>query len=302
MLLIGVALSVVLGLTACSGSVAGTAAPAGQSAGTTGQDTSGPPESSPAPTTTAGASTGGTATGGTLPAGPITLVSLGDSLTAGQGEDPERSYPDRLRADLEAAGRAGSTAVNLGRSGWDSAEVISGADGDGGQLPAALDAIAQAKQESRPVIATLLIGSNDLWRLYAPDGDSTTAEQEQQNLDTYRSNVTRIVGDLRAAGALVVIGINDDQSRRPAITDPAIRQNTVPGITDAEAVRMTAQATRFAEVVRTVAAANDALVVDFFTAPFFTDPALLAEDGMHPNAKGYDRMAVMWWDVIRPLL
>lgn len=245
--------------------------------------------------------TGSAPIGGRLSSGPITLISLGDSLTAGEGEDPERSYPDRLRVAFDGAGRAGSTVVNLGRSGWDSTEVISGADGEGGQLPTALDAIAQAKQESRPVIATLLIGSNDLWRLYAPDGD-TTAEQEQQNLDTYRSNVTRIVGELRAAGAKVVIGINDDQSRRPVITDLTIRQNTVPGITDAEAVRMTAQAARFAQVVRIVAAANDASVVDFFTASFFTDPTLLAEDGIHPNVKGYDRMATMWLEVIRPLL
>ena len=78
--------------------------------------------------------------------------------------------------------------------------------------------------------------------------------------------------------------------------------NNFPAITDAEALRMSAQAGRYAEVVRKIAADNDALVADFLNVPFFTDPARLNEDGSHPNARGYDEMAQIWLDAMRPSL
>jgi lysophospholipase L1-like esterase len=229
--------------------------------------------------------------------GAVTLIALGDSLTAGQGDDSERGFPARIADALTASGRPVSQVVNLGRSGWDSQQVLDGGDGDRSQLVAAQEAIAQARQEGADVIATVLVGSNDLWRLYDPEAE-TTAADERDNLERYRRNLQTTVRTLRAAGATVVVGINDDQSKRPIMADRTMRQNTLPGVTDDEVGRMSEQAGRYAEVVREVAAANGALVADFFDAPFFRNPATLNEDGIHPNTQGYDQMAKIWIDAL----
>src|SRR5262249_26017910 len=133
----------------------------------------------------------------------ITIVSLGDSLTAGEGEDSGRGYPARIENGLDAEGQDVAQAINLGRSGWTSQEVMDGGEGDRSQLVAATEAIAEAQQQGNEVIATLLIGSNDLWNLYR-DEEPTTEAAERENLETYRQNVQQIVTTLRQAGAKVV--------------------------------------------------------------------------------------------------
>src|SRR5262245_53067203 len=182
-----------------------------------------------APSTTEATTDGATkqpATQSATQSGAITLVTLGDSLTSGQGEDSEKGYPGRLQDELERAGHAGSKVVNLGRSGWTSKDLIDGADGDRGQLAPAKEAIAEAKDNGMPVIATVLIGSNDLWALYRDEG-TTDAGSERKDLDNYRANLQKIVSTLRSDGAQVVIGINDDQSKRPMMADPTMRENTL---------------------------------------------------------------------------
>src|SRR5688500_14478788 len=62
-----------------------------------------------------------------LAAGPVTVVALGDSLTAGDGDDSGQGYAGRLTEAIGAVpGRAGSTLVNLGQSGWDSTMLVDG--------------------------------------------------------------------------------------------------------------------------------------------------------------------------------
>jgi hypothetical protein len=51
-----------------------------------------------------------------LPAGPISMVALGDSLTQGDGDDSGRGYPGRV-LDMVNSVRPGSTLTNLGQSG-----------------------------------------------------------------------------------------------------------------------------------------------------------------------------------------
>lgn len=235
--------------------------------------------------------------------GPIALVTLGDSLTEGDGDDAELGgYPGRLAAALRDRGEDVEL-TNLGHSGWDSTQLVEGQEGapERPQLADALEAVDDATAAGRQPLVLLLIGSNDLWYLYGNEADTTSGE-EQENLDHYRANLDRVVGDLRDAGATVVLAINDDQTRRPVARDPAIRRDAFPDITDDEVARMSAQARRYADVVRDVAADRGALVVDFLEAPFFADPAMLADDGNHPNAAGYDEMAAIWLSALAPLL
>ncbi|MBI2705644.1 MAG: hypothetical protein HYX32_10205 [Actinobacteria bacterium] len=233
--------------------------------------------------------------------GPITVIAIGDSLTEGAGDEDERGYPARLQTVLDSTGHPGSTVLKLGKSGWDSEQVITGLEPDRPQLDQATEAVSAAKAGNLPIVATVLIGSNDLWYAYGNQA-RTTPDEEQENLARYRTNVEKIVSTLRQSGAQVVLGVNDDQSKRPVMTDPKLRRETFPDIEDAEVSQMSAQARRYADVIRQIAKDNGALVADFLDAPFFSNPALLADDGNHPNAKGYDEMTQVWLDAMQPLL
>jgi lysophospholipase L1-like esterase len=106
------------------------------------------------------------AAGPTLAAGPVTVIALGDSLTAGDGDDAGKGFVGRLTESIAARpGREGSTLTNLGQSGWDSTMMVSGQDGG---TPAELPQAVAAARAAAPgaVLATVLIGSNDLWYVY----------------------------------------------------------------------------------------------------------------------------------------
>jgi lysophospholipase L1-like esterase len=290
-----------------TGSPAATTVPTATSPGSAGRDGGSGASSTTAPatprsTTSSAAGAPAPSAAARLPDGPITIVTLGDSLTEGDGDNEERGgYPGRLQAAVEAKDRQGSEVVNLGLSGWSSTQLLEGQDSEPPQLPKAVDAITQATAQGRPVVALVLIGSNDLWYLYGNESPTTT-EEEDEDLARYRSNVTKVTQALEAAGAVVVLGINDDQSKRPVAADDTMRRDAFPDISRDEVAKMSKQAERYATVIRDIASANDALVADFLHAPFFTDPALLADDGNHPNADGYDEMTKIWLTALQPLL
>lgn len=237
-----------------------------------------------------------------LAPGPITIIAVGDSMTSGQGDDRKIGYPGRLKERL-AATRPGSDVLNLGKSGWTSAEVIRGRDTDTSQLDAAVTATQHAVDAGRPVVATVFVGSYDLWDLYNHGPDAGTGDAEEAaDLDSYRSNITTIVSSLQHAGAVVLIGLPDDQSRRPVMTDRTLRKQLFPGITDEELPRLSAQSLRYDAVVGEVATGLGATVVDFASTTIFTDPATLSSDGNHPNADGYDAITDVWWSALQQLL
>lgn len=239
-----------------------------------------------------------------LAGGPVTVVTLGDSLTSGDGDETgQGGYAARLVAAIEADdGREGSSLVNLAVSGWDSTMMVEGGDGADPQLAPAVDAVRAAVDEGRAVIATILIGSNDLWYTYEySEPSGTTAENEAAAAEVYEENLDRAVAELTEAGATVVVGLPDDQSLRPGVADIE-RLNTVLPYTTAEEVQqMSGLAARFGDIAVEVAAKYDALTVDTNDS-FWADEATMAEDGIHPNAAGHDRLAELWLETIEPLL
>ncbi len=241
---------------------------------------------------------------GPLPSGPMLFVALGDSLTEGTGDDSGAGgYVALLGAAIDRGGRTGSEVVNLGKSGWDSAQLIEGTPDEPSQLRVAEARIRETVTSGRPALATVLVGSNDLWYLYEyGSSDGTTQSEEVDNLATYRTNLDTIVRRLDEAGARVVIAINDDQSKRPVAKDDVLREATIPATTAAEVQQMSAQARRYAEVVRGVAQTHGAVVVDFLDAPLFRSSSTLADDGNHPNQAGYAQMAETWLAAIRPIV
>jgi len=231
----------------------------------------------------------------TLPAGPVTMVALGDSLTLGDGDDTGRGYTLRL-LDMVNAIRPGSTMTNFGQSGWNSDALINGDQGLSGQLTRSLGELEIAAAEGRGAVALLWIGSNDLWYLY--EFGEGTNENDALDAEHFASNMDVILGQLRAAGAQVIVALLDDQSRRPV----ALKGEAFTSITPDELDRMSLQVTRYNEVISEKAAQYGALTVDFYSTDIFTNPATLYDDGNHPNAAGYDIIAQKWFDALSLIL
>ncbi len=210
-----------------------------------------------------------------IPAGPLTIVALGDSLTEGDGDQPGEGggYPVRLDRAINEV-RPNSRVINLGKSGWDSAQMVEG------QLPDALAA--------QPPIALVWIGSNDLWTNNGP-------EQEAADLARYTTNIDQTMRALTGSGARVYIALLDDQSQRPYATNPDGAGLSAEGV-----AYMAHLASAFNAAIRAKAAEYGAIPVDFANTTIFTDPATLAEDGLHPNAQGYDQIAQIWFEALRP--
>ncbi len=103
------------------------------------------------------------------------IICFGDSLTAGLGTEPGKSYPDYLQTDLDAKGYQ-YRVVNEGVSG--------NTTKDGVQR---VDSIAAMK----PAIVIVEFGGNDGLRGF--------------RIEDSRANLDQIVGTLKAGGARVVL-------------------------------------------------------------------------------------------------
>lgn len=247
-------------------------------------------------------SSGGSASGGTaLAPGPVTVIALGDSLTAGAGDDVGQGFVGRITEAISAKpGRQGSTLVNFGQSGWTSTELIDGQQGSPGELKQAVDAARAAPPGS--VLATVLIGSNDLWTVYQNGTvDPTPSAEEDAAVATYRTNLDRAVTEMQAAGAVVVVGLPDDQSVRPGYADIKRLNEQLSEITEEEVRKMADLAKVLDRTAAEVAAAHGVRTVDT-NDPFWADPVQMASDGIHPNATGYAEMATRWMQAVDPLL
>ncbi len=235
--------------------------------------------------------------------GPVSVIALGDSLTAGEGDDSGLGFVGRLTESIDAApGRSGSSLTNFGVSGWHSTGMVDGQDGSPGQLGAALAEVEAAVAAGRAVLATVLIGSNDLWYLYdygSPEG--TTPAEEDAAEETFRANLDRTVSELSQAGAVVVLGLPDDQSLRPCSLDISYLNNYLPNVTVEEIPLMSAMSVRLDRVVEEVAAEHGVRTVDT-NAPFWADESKMASDLIHPNGDGYAILAGLWFTAIQDLL
>ena len=234
------------------------------------------------------------ATAAALPAGPLKIAALGDSLTEGQGDDSGGGgYPGRL-LKLVAPLRPGTTVVNFGHSGWESADLIDGVNGQPSELTQAISA--------HPNVALVWIGSNDLWYLYEGGPEPMETAFEQADLATFEANIDTILGRLTGAGATVFIALLDDQSKRPFVAHPNPTEPAFAAITPADLTLMSAHIRAYNEIISRKAAHYGAITVDFYDTTIFTDPATLYGDGNHPNEAGYDLVTQVWFKALEPLL
>lgn len=231
-----------------------------------------------------------------LVSGPITIITLGDDLTHGDGDTIGRGYPERL-VKLVNQIRPGSIVKNFSHSGWTSDDLIHGDGNLPGQLTRTLSEVELSASEWRASVVLIWIGGNDLWELYTGTSE-VTVEQEEQDVFRFSANMDTIISSLREAGAEVVIARLDDQAKRPAKS----RSQTYPDITADELSRMTRQIQRYNEVITQKANQYGALTVDFYETDIFTQPETLAPNGFHPNPVGYDLIAQTWYKALIKIL
>jgi lysophospholipase L1-like esterase len=225
---------------------------------------------------------------------PITLVTLGDSLTVGDGDEAGGGYPSRLLKKLSKEA-PGSTLENLAQSGWTSDDLINT------QLEPAVAAL-QAAPGDAPKLALVWIGSNDLFGLYnyvcPEDYRNDYARCEPEALQLFKNNIKTILASLKATGARLYIALLDDQSKRPVMKNPQLRTDSYDKITADDVSRMSVQTGKYNAVIRELAASYGATTVDFLDTKIFETPATLSEDGNHPNGAGYEAIAGTWHQAI----
>ena len=193
----------------------------------------------------------------------LRYVALGDSYTIGTStRNPAERWPDQLVARLGLEPPALDLVANLGVNGFTSSDVIEV------ELPQ-LDAL-------RPEFASLLIGVNDV--VQGVPGA------------TFRANAVVILDDLlrRLAPDRIVVVSTPDYTVTPqgaAYGDPgaqsaAIRRNN--------------------DILQVLAAERGVAWVDIHDLSLRArdEPALVADDGLHPSGAQY----ALWVDRIEPVI
>jgi lysophospholipase L1-like esterase len=232
---------------------------------------------------------------GAVNAEPVTFVALGDSLTQGDGDlEMGGGYPARLATRLNQEW-PGSVVKNLGKSGWTSDDLINT------QLEPALELLRSSPAEHTKV-AAVWIGSNDLFGLYNYVCDEEYRNNfsmcERDALRIFSENIQQILSNLQETGARLYIALLDDQSKRPVMTDSEKRTSSFDKISKDDVARMSVQVSKYNEIIKQMADRFGAKTVDFNTITLFADPATLDSDGNHPNGKGYDEIAGIWYRAV----
>jgi lysophospholipase L1-like esterase len=223
------------------------------------------------------------------PLPPLTIVTLGDSLTQGDKDDsPEGGGWLRRLLPLIQQVRPQTQIINLAQPGWTSRDLLQGAGGAPNQIDEAVKILREAGGEK---FATVWIGANDLFYLYE-FGNPTSAEEDQEAV-RFGRDLDELLDRLRDTGAALLVALLHDSSQG------LVQSNGVfTSITAEEWARMSQQAQRYNTIIKAAAAKYDATLVDIPTTKIFTTPALMYEDGIHPNARGYDELAKVWFNAL----
>lgn len=203
---------------------------------------------------------GGSASADEPASGP-TIVTLGDSITRGvrRGVSADQTFASLVERDLRAT-RGSARVVNVGVGGERSDQAL-----------ARLDSILARE----PDVVTVMYGTNDS---YVDEGKTAS----RIPLDTYRSNLRKIIAALRSRGILTVL-----------MTEPRWADDARPnGLGESPNVRLEA----YVEACREVARDRGVPLVDHFAiwSAAREDGVKLRDwttDGCHPDPIGHRKIA-----------
>jgi lysophospholipase L1-like esterase len=196
---------------------------------------------------------------------PLLYVALGDSTAAGVGAEQGGGYPERIARRLGDTG-VPVRLVNLGVPGATAADLRRA------QLPRVL--------AERPAFVTIGIGINDL--------------VQGRPLREFARDL-HVTADLvaRTKAAVVISELPDLSATRPQPAGGPSPQALARRVAAYNAaIRQIAERHGFAL----------AEVEALSRRAFREDPGLLAQDGFHPSARGYEVWAAAMWPAIERAL
>jgi lysophospholipase L1-like esterase len=193
---------------------------------------------------------------------PIRYVAIGDSYSIGEGASPGEAWPAVLTRHLKEKGLKIELVANPSVTGWTTQQAIDL------ELPVFIKA--------QPNFATLLIGVND----WVQGVDEETFRKRIELLIERMSEV------VPGRNRLLIITI-PDFGVTPAGSQYARGRNISEGLT------------RFNRIIVEEAGKRHLPVVDIFklSQKMRDDPALVAQDGLHPSAQEYAE----WEKIIFPV-
>ena len=190
-------------------------------------------------------------------------AALGDSYTKGEAARADESWPAVACARLQASGRKVELAVNLGRTGWTSKNV--------------LDRQVPWLDEHHADLVSVQVGINDIVQGVSEEGFRAD----------FRRLLEAVVQRVGSARRVLAVTIPDFSvaRRAPRFGDPAELHDA---IIKRNAIILDESARAGVRTADIFARSRDAA----------TDPSLLAGDGIHPSAAGY----AAWVPVVQPVL
>ncbi len=201
---------------------------------------------------------------------PVQYLALGDSYTIGESVEPEGRWPLQLAAALRADGVVIDDPRIIARTGWTTDELSS-----------AIDAAAPLGDDYG--LVTLLIGVNNQYR-------GRTVDEYAREFAVLLERAIGFAG--RRAGRVVVLSIPDW-----GVTPFAARSGR-----DVSAIARELDA--YNAAAAKLCAQRGVAFVDI--APVSrargAEPAMLADDGLHPSAAMYAEWARLAQPVVRRLL
>lgn len=192
-------------------------------------------------------------------AGPaISLLSLGDSYTIGEGVEAHERWPNQLVDALRRRGFAVADAAIIARTGWTTDELSS--------------AIDQSPPPGRFDLVTLLIGVNDQYRGRPP----------AEYAVTFRALLERSIGFAA-----------DDASRVVVISIPDWGMMPFAAAQGRDPERIAAEIDEYNGINRTEAtrAGADYADITSLSRVVGRDWRFIARDGLHPSGLMYESWA-----------